>query len=53
VNGVDKNAIQGPDSNSDWRTQAVQICDGGPITFGVEYDPGSGQFSNFAFNGPY
>jgi hypothetical protein len=52
VNGVDESAIQdGANTSFDWRTQAVQICDGGPITFGVEYDPATRQFSNFAFNG--
>ena len=40
-----------PNHPFDWRTQATQICDGGTITFGVEYDPATGQFSNFAFNG--
>lgn len=34
-----------------WRTWPMIICDGGPITFGVEYDPADGSFSNFAFNG--
>jgi hypothetical protein len=54
VNGVDESAIQrepNPEHPFDWRTQAALICDGGPITFGVEYDPATGQFSNFAFNG--
>jgi hypothetical protein len=55
VNGVDESAIDadpGPAFYpSNWRTQAALICDGGPITFGVEYDPATGQFSNFAFNG--
>jgi hypothetical protein len=54
VNGVDESAIE-HDTNSqhpfDWRTQPILICDGGPITFGVEYDPATRQFSNFAFNG--
>lgn len=63
VNGVDESVIErdlAPPSsdpnaiviNFDWRTQATQICDGGAITFGVEYDPSTGRFSNFAFNGP-
>ena len=39
------------DHHFDWRTQATGICDGGTITFGVEYDVASRQFSNFAFNG--
>lgn len=56
VNGVDESAIErdpSPDRPFDWRTHAVQICDGGPITFGVEYDPATRQFSNFAFNGGF
>ena len=56
VNGVDETAIErepNPAHPFDWRTQAVQICDGGTITFGVEYDPATGQFSNFAFNGGF
>ena len=53
VNGVAGSAIRmtNPNHPFDWRTQATQICDGGTITFGVEYDPATGQFSNFAFNG--
>lgn len=55
VNGVSESAIDadpGPAFHpSNWQTYAVQICDGGPITFGVEYDPATRQFSNFAFNG--
>jgi hypothetical protein len=52
VNGVQTQALAlSSNSNFDWRTQAVQICDGGPITFGVEYDPATRQFANFAFNG--
>lgn len=55
VNGIDGAAIDsdpGPAFHpGNWREYAVQICDGGPITFGVEYDPATRQFSNFAFNG--
>ena len=53
VNGVHSAAVErvNPNHPFDWRTQAHLICDGGPITFGVEYDPATGQFSNFAFNG--
>jgi hypothetical protein len=52
VNGVDESAIERDTAAAfDWRTQAVQICDGGTITFGAEYDPTTRQFSNFAFNG--
>lgn len=53
VNGVHSDAVErvNPNHPFDWRTQAHLICDGGTITFGVEYDPATGQFSNFAFNG--
>ena len=54
INGVHKTAIErdpDPEHPLDWRTQAVGICDGGSITFGVEYDPAARSFSNFAFNG--
>jgi hypothetical protein len=34
-----------------WRDFPMIICDGGPIMFGVEYDPAAGAFANFAFNG--
>lgn len=55
VNGVDAAGIDadpGPAFHlSNWRAYAIQICDGGTITFGTEYDPATRQFSNFAFNG--
>lgn len=54
ANGVDETAVErepNPQRPFDWRTQPIQICDGGAITFGVEYDPATRQFSNFAFNG--
>ncbi len=35
----------------DWRTSAWGVCDGGPAFFGVEYDPLTRTFANFAFNG--
>lgn len=54
VNGVDESAVErDPARAFDWRTQPITICDGGPITFGVEYDPAARQFSNFAFNGGF
>ncbi len=46
VNGA-RNAIVHPD----WRTNAISICDGGALAFGVEYDPATGAFAHFAFNG--
>ena len=54
VNGVSESAVErepDPAHPFDWRTQAIGICDGGAITFGVEYDVTTKQFSNFAFNG--
>ena len=36
-----------------WRSFPHTICDGGVIMFGVEYDPATRQFRNFAFNGPF
>jgi len=53
INGVARSAIEPPSADHpfDWRTQAVSICDGGPITFGIEFDPASGEFTRFAFNG--
>jgi hypothetical protein len=35
----------------DWRRSAERICDGGWLAFGVEYDPATKHFTNFAFNG--
>jgi hypothetical protein len=32
-------------------TRARVICDGGEITFGAVFDPQSGRFDSFAFNG--
>ena len=37
--------------HADWRTAPISICDGGALAFGVEYDPATGAFANFAFNG--
>lgn len=45
------NAVQIEPAEEPWRTKAVLICDGGPSAFGVEYNPSTGAFSNFAFNG--
>jgi hypothetical protein len=53
INGIERSAVEATNPNHpfDWRTQAIGICDGGPITFGVEFDPASGEFTRFAFNG--
>jgi hypothetical protein len=34
-----------------WSNEPVMICDGGTLTFGVEYDPATKAFDRFAFNG--
>lgn len=34
-----------------WRDVAVDVCDGGPYLFGVEYDAETQQFANFSFSG--
>jgi hypothetical protein len=49
VNAITRWGIS--DSPGEWRTKAVQICDGGAITFGVEFDPGARKFRHFSFNG--
>lgn len=46
VNGS-RNAVTLPN----WQTTPISICDGGALAFGVEYDPATGRFANFAFNG--
>lgn len=54
VNGFASSTVErtpDPAHPFDWHTQAVQICDGGTITFGAEYDVQSKAVSNFAFNG--
>jgi hypothetical protein len=34
-----------------WRTNPIDVCDGGESYFGVEFDPATKTFSHFAFNG--
>ena len=34
-----------------WRTRAVNVCDGGSLFFGAEYDPATRQVTNIRFNG--
>ena len=34
----------------EWRTTPVNVCDGGTLFFGVEYDPEKGTFSRVEFN---
>lgn len=54
VNGFTKEETEPPFPGApafDWRRKAMSVCDGGPVFFGVEYDPATGTFANFAFNG--
>jgi len=37
---------------TEWRTRAVNVCDGGLMFFGAEYDPSAGQFEAVTFNAP-
>jgi hypothetical protein len=34
-----------------WLRTALQVCDGGPAFFGVEFDVAAGHFTHVAFNG--
>ena len=60
VNGIHRQIVDNAVENvrhgghadpTKWRRQAALICDGGAITFGVEYNPATGGFANFYFNG--
>lgn len=53
VNGIHRSAVERApeDQRESWKTEPVLICDGGAITFGVEYDPATKMFEKFAFNG--
>lgn len=52
VNGVAARTVERElPGGETWKTEPAMICDGGTITFGVEYDPATKTFSNFAFNG--
>lgn len=56
VNGVQDSVVErdegaGRPKRGLWTNEPVMICDGGTITFGVEYDPSTKAFANFAFNG--
>jgi len=44
-----------PESNplsfaTGWETHAVRVCDGGAMSWGVEYDPQAGRFGRLYFN---
>jgi hypothetical protein len=41
-----------PERATDWRTMAVNICDGGRAHFGAEYDPSTGRIQSIEINSP-
>jgi hypothetical protein len=56
VNGVQGSVVErdegaGRPKRGLWTNEPIMICDGGMVTFGVEYDPATKAFGNFAFNG--
>ncbi len=56
INGVQGSVVErdqgaGRPGRGLWTNEPVMICDGGTITFGVEYDPATKAFDKFAFNG--
>jgi hypothetical protein len=54
INGFHKNYVEGlrPRFADYWRTRVVNVCDGGWMFFGAEYDPATRQITNIRFNGP-
>lgn len=40
-----------PRPEPDWRSVAINVCDGWPHFFGAEYDPMTGRVRNIHFNG--
>lgn len=56
INGVQDSVVErdegaGRPHRGLWTNEPIMICDGGTITFGVEYDPETKAFAKFAFNG--
>ena len=47
------NVLTIDDTRTQWRTEAVNICDGGAVTFGAVYDTATRRFDWFQTNGPY
>jgi len=39
------------DPTRTWRNYPMRLCDGGPSAFGAQYNPDTGQISNFQFDG--
>lgn len=53
INGFHRSHVErsAPESVESWRTQVVNVCDGGAFYFGAEYDPATGHVTNIRFNG--
>jgi hypothetical protein len=49
VNAFDSSTMA--DFTKTWRKEALIICDGGDVFWGVEFDPSTGTFQHLAFNG--
>jgi hypothetical protein len=45
------NALLADQSDLDWKTTAIIVCDGGDAFWGVEFDPTDNSFHNIEFNG--
>lgn len=53
VNAIHVLAQRDEPNGPTWLTQADLFCDGGMITFGVEFDPQTRTLDHFAFNGVF
>jgi hypothetical protein len=53
INGFHKSYVEHlrPGFADEWRTRVVNVCDGGSMFFGAEYDPATRQITNIRFNG--
>jgi hypothetical protein len=45
------NAFKQASAPPNWRSKAVNFCDGGTDFWGVVFDPSTGEFTQLAFNG--
>jgi hypothetical protein len=52
VNGIHASMFKDHSDSTGWRRHAIYVCDGGEGYFGVLFNPATGRFSDFHFNGP-
>lgn len=45
------NALRSPEGLRDWRSEVIDVCDGGASFWGALFDPVEGAFLDLAFNG--